>query len=209
MPINTATELQAYEAARDEFLSKFNAIGRRYFSQFMKLKCAPDLLVRKIFPNSKEITESFGAYNAVKYLPHLQLNDPSTVVVCVGDGRSPRTAATFAFRSAWKCISVDPNLADRDWKIDRLQCVKKRIEDTRIEAPDNLLVVAVHSHAFLSDALKSMSAPRISVIAIPCCVPQVIYTIRGKLRPDRKYRDMGILSPKNEVLIWDDVRQFS
>ena len=34
-----------------------------------------------------------------------------TLVVCVGDGRTPRTAALVAMRSRWDCVSIDPALA--------------------------------------------------------------------------------------------------
>jgi hypothetical protein len=35
-------------------------------------------------------------------------DDPSVLLVCVGDGLTPRTAGLFCFRTKWKCISVDP-----------------------------------------------------------------------------------------------------
>lgn len=38
----------------------------RYLDEFVRCRCAPDLLARKLFPNAKEVTESFAAYAAVR-----------------------------------------------------------------------------------------------------------------------------------------------
>src|SRR6185295_14541542 len=39
----------------------------RHINEFFRLDCAPDLLRLRLFPNSKEITESMAAYHAVRW----------------------------------------------------------------------------------------------------------------------------------------------
>jgi hypothetical protein len=172
-----------------------------YFGELFSLTCAPDLLALGLFPNAKELTESFAAYRAVRdYLTTFSPQDREVTLVAVGDGGTPRTAATFAFRTAWKCVSVDPVLdARKRWDIVRLEVHAKRIEEVSIEAK-RAVVVAVHSHARLPAALASIKAEQIAVVAIPCCIPQVLDRDH-----DHYYVDNGILSPQRGVYIWENV----
>src|SRR5687767_13024693 len=71
----------------------------RYFDQLLSLRCVLDLLAHEVFPNAKEITESLAAVRAAFKYSGLDSGDTSIQVVCVGDGATPRTAATFAFRT--------------------------------------------------------------------------------------------------------------
>ena len=179
----------------------------RYLGEFITLKCAPDMLAMKLFPNAKEISESFAAFEAVRrHLQELWLGDPTITLIAVGDGGTPRTAATFAFRSNWLCHSIDPNLRGgklRWANIARLTLHPDKVEDTPpIDCKGSTaVIVAVHSHANLKNAiLAAANAHRIVVIAIPCCVPQKL-----SLEPDRWYDDKSVISPKRTVLIWKDI----
>jgi hypothetical protein len=179
----------------------------RYADEFIKLKCAPDMINLKLFPNFKEITESFSAYNAArKYLWKIgyEPNDPTIWCFIVGDGSTPRTAATFAFRTKWHCVSIDPVLNDKEYehKIDRLLLIRDKIENVKLGAVDNekAVIIAVHSHAPLGIAVKNIQFKEKAVIAIPCCVKQEL-----DKEPDIVYKDWGIWSPKNTVKIWRDV----
>jgi hypothetical protein len=68
--------------------------------ELVRLGCAPELLSMKLFPDSKEITESMAMFNAVRQLEGFeQEGEEVDGIVCVGDGMSPRTAALFAFRT--------------------------------------------------------------------------------------------------------------
>jgi len=87
---------------------------KRYINEFVKLKCAPDLLAWGVFPNAKEITESMAMYHAVKNYVPFDLHDEEINLVVVGDGKSPRTAALFAVMTKWTCYSVDPKM-DEKW----------------------------------------------------------------------------------------------
>ncbi len=128
-------------------------------------------------------------------------------MVSIGDGTTPRTAALFAFRSAWRCYSVDPMLRQTEWDTRRLTCLAQRIEDCEPRHFDYpVLVVAVHSHAPLHEAVARFvtTGPR-AVIAIPCCESQRLEASRPHRRPTRQYVDHAIWSPKNEVSIWEGV----
>ena len=57
--------------------------------------------------NAKELSESFACFNAARvhlaetFLP----SDPHVTLLAIGDGLTPRTAALFAFRTAWRSSS--------------------------------------------------------------------------------------------------------
>ncbi len=175
----------------------------KYMGELLSMKCAPDLLMLNLYPNFKELTESAASYNAARQ--HLSsrfpLNDPEVTAVFPGDGCTPRTAAMFAFRSAWRCISVDPALrlsASYD-SVKRLELRQCRIQDTVIEAK-KLVIVAVHSHATLAETLGAirMTAPgNVGIVAMGCCVPLVL-----DREPDAQWRDPGVLSPQNLIKVW-------
>jgi hypothetical protein len=169
-----------------------------YLSQLVKLRCASRLLSFGIFPNAKEVSESFGAFAALRHLPYAP-NRRDVLAVCVGDGVSPRTGATIALRSGWRVISVDP-LMRAKWaapRIERLTCSRAKIEDLRISHPGPVVIVAVHSHARLEDARRVIDAPEVAAVAIPCCVPQSLGS-----PPDVTYQDAEIISPAREVRVW-------
>lgn len=175
-----------------------------YIEKFMTLKCAPDLLMLGLFPNAKEITESFACYEAVRRHIPFEPQDTDVTVVVVGDGSTPRTAATFAFRSLWNCVSIDPEIGTPDnWErnVKRLTCHSKKVESLGKVSYPKLIIVAPHSHADLGAALERFTAKKRHVIALPCCVRQ---EIEGRL-PDIKYDDWGIHSPQRAVMVWRDV----
>jgi hypothetical protein len=164
----------------------------KYMNDFIKYdKSARDMLALGLFPNAKEITESSAALNAVlTKLKFYDRADPNIAVISVGDGRTPRTAALFAFRTKWQCISVDPQLnpAKIDYweqNIDRLKCYPNNVEDLDL-CFEKCIIVAVHSHADLHSTLRHIRGNVRSMVAIPCCI---LYN--HELRP-KEYRDAGI-----------------
>ena len=122
-------------------------------------------------------------------------------MIAVGDGSTPRTAATFCLHTAWQAISIDPNLRyNRNTRnIKRLDIRAKRIEDTTVEC-DKAIIVACHNHSLLRAALKSVKANSISVVALPCCVPQEL-----DQQPDIEYNDFGCMSPARTIKIWRNI----
>lgn len=185
----------------------------RYLDEFVRFSRSPELLSLKLFPNAKEITESFGAYAAVREHLRLDFGDPSICVLAVGDGFVPRTAATFAMRSRWTCFSVDPNMRDRGWsrKVERLHAYRDLVKcfgDGWVPPKDHwrkysrCVLVGVHSHASLISSISAARrlSGRISVASIPCCVKH------DYDRPaDVVYEDREIMSPARRVHVWRDV----
>lgn len=176
----------------------------KYFDQAVKLKCFVDFLKLELFPNGKEITESFAIYNAVtKHLCKLgkiSLSFPDVNLVAIGDGSTPRTAATFAFRSAWKCYSIDPvmNLNKKRWnEIDRLKTYKNKIQDLNLEFEEPTIIVMPHAHVYINDVLDHIKAPIRHLVVNPCC-----HSLGSFRQPDIDYDDWGIWSPERNIMVW-------
>ena len=178
----------------------------RYLNEFMRLRCAPDLLAARLFPNAKEVTESMGAWNAVRehVLPRVPMlrDDDLVRVFCVGDGHAPRTAALFAHMSRWACWSIDPVLRPRAYTTNRLHVHAMPIEDFAYRCPADVpltLIVHVHSHASLRTSVANIQGGGYRyLINIPCCRKPDL-----DMRPIIAYDDPAILSPKRRVEIYD------
>lgn len=174
----------------------------RYVEEFFRLRCAPDVLSSRVFPNVEELTESFGAVAAVfQHLDRFKRHDATVRLFAVGDGCTPRTAALFAFLTRWDCYSVDPRLRCKSWPIARLTCVPRRVEELGDEMLDSgtgqAVIVAVHSHASLMQSWEHLSDVRTGMVSIPCCLPDDV-----PWDPDVTYQDAGIWSPHNWVHVW-------
>ncbi|CAF4573016.1 unnamed protein product, partial [Rotaria magnacalcarata] len=77
-----------------------------------------------LFPNAKEITESYAVWAALRRFIFSRFEKsssksidsiPSTdhrqnAIIVVGDGMTPRTAALCAYltKGLWQCYSIDP-----------------------------------------------------------------------------------------------------
>lgn len=53
----------------------------------------------------------------------------------------------------------------------------------------------------VEEASSTLSGDEVGVVAIPCCVPLVL-----DQKPIADYRDGGIHSPENRVIVWRDVK---
>ena len=184
---------------------QFETGQHKYINEFIKLNLsAVDMLKNGIFPDAKEITESYGMFNAVHTKIKSDLNDPSVTLVSVGDGKQPRTATLFAFRTKWECISIDPGLNTSkisEWEknIRNLKCIPDLVENVEISR-DKVIIVATHSHAPLPAILSNIKGKVRSLVAMPCCIPYN-YEITHCI----KYRDAGVWSPKNEIKVWKTI----
>jgi hypothetical protein len=195
---------------------------RRHINEFFRLRCAADLLAHNLFPNAKEITESMAAYSAVKkYIVHAMgfaLDDDSINIVCVGDGSTPRTAALFAFRSKWKCWSIDPNMNTKKQEfipivappgndapffvhkdIQRVVIAKAKIEEIKLDFA-KCIIVCVHSHAKMKDCV-GITADKMAIVTMPCCFPLNPIPFFN-VQPQIDFQDYGIWSPERTVQIW-------
>ncbi len=178
---------------------------KKHIEEFFKLKCAPDLLAWKLFPNAKEVTESMAAFEAVRniVMTRAGINYKSTNVklICVGDGVVPRTAALFATRTAWDCYSIDPMMRDFQYPVKRLQTYKNKIEELDFNFKDDIIViVCVHSHATIKNILAHIHGKERHLVTIPCCVPHVISN-----KSYIGYADANIWSEKNEIKVWINI----
>lgn len=174
----------------------------QYINNFVQCKCAPDLLLANLFPNVKEITESWAMFEATNHLPvGYEWNNPDVTVVVVGDGHKPRTAAMFAHRTTWNAISIDPALVPHKYDFKRFTMYRDKVENIEIERSGPLLIVMPHSHARISDCLKNIYSPMRSIITMDCCVPN---PIEGVL-PDHEYEDVNVWSPHNTIKVWNKI----
>lgn len=175
--------------------------SNRYIDEFLDLECGPELMMKDIFPNSKEISESYAVYNAVRNETNrtfIELDDEEINVFSVGDGSTPRTSALFAYMTKFKCHSIDPQLKGKEYPdINRLELYPTKIQEQEFEC-EKAILLAVHNHSDLQESLDRINADKIIVVAMPCCEPQEL----EDREPDKVYSDWGCLSPEREIKIW-------
>lgn len=185
----------------------------KYINQYFRLDCSADMQGLRLFPNVKEIQESFGTFNQVTdYVmqvdPNIKLDNPNINVYVIGDGSTPRTAATFNFLSKWKTFSIDPLVRmDTDWSVIRNLTVLKgtgeeMIEDI-VEQKDYIFLVFPHSHIpELNSIYKYFINQKVWIINLPCCKPN-----QGNSLPIKQFTgivDTYINSPKNIFNIYNN-----
>ena len=187
----------------------------QYVDRFLSLRCAPDLLKLNIFPDAKELTESFAVLEALtRFFPHLSSSPTHPTFFVVGDGSTPRTGALLSFiYPNSKVYSVDPqmtlpsssvsNLATHP-SVPNLIMYRGPVEDVAAAAP-SIILVLVHAHVSLAACLNSVgSACKVEgIITMPCCnwfEGQSSFQNRG---PDREGQDWGCWSEKRLVRVWE------
>ena len=176
-----------------------------YTDILFKLRCASQLLSSNLFPNTKEWEESWGMYQAVKKAVGTQiLGNKRVMLVSVGDGHTPRTAALFACMSRWKCVSIDPCLRLKDYGIDRLKLVRDKVENVSLDYEgDYLIIVGVHAHISLKDTLRSIRPignTQRHLFFMPCCFQSDL-----DIRPHDRFQDKHIHSPHNWIEVWNKI----
>lgn len=183
-------------------------MGLRYLNEFLRLRCAPDILaVPHILGSSpaKEVTESMGAWEAVRHVLNDGAQARDDVVCCVvGDGHLPRTGALVAHLTKWEVISVDPEMRSTTPELrqmKRLYPIKAKLEDLCPPAIrfHHVVIIGVHSHAPAQLSWDFIQAREKLLVLIPCCV-------RGAVTGDFDWKfsreDKGILSPHNRVRMY-------
>ena len=178
----------------------------KYLEEFPFLKCSLDLLTWKLYPNAKEITEAMGLFSAaIQNLGRgMEACSWDARAVIFGDGRTPRLGALLAMRTRWQVVSVDPLLQPEHWEqIERLTILPCKGEAIPLPLDlDNRVtfIFFPHSHAPMIECLariKNYSSR--TIIVMPCCVPIAKTWVT---KPHIMYRDMNVISPKNEIHIW-------
>lgn len=166
-------------------------------------------LLDKLFPNTKEITETMAGYNAIA--THLtdvyKFGDAEVQCLCVGDGHVPRTAAFIACMTKWNCFSIDPALRAYNYRYKRLTLLSKPMQECESLLSNitgkPVILLLVHAHVTLDDCLKVVKPHRpkvISIVAMPCCVPQTL-----GVPPNLEYSDNECLSHCNTIKVWKNV----
>lgn len=202
-----------------------------YLDQFLQLKCAPDLITMGLFPNSKEITETFAIWTALRrhIFPQLStssMDNRQNAIIVVGDGMTPRTAALCAYltKGAWQCYSVDPMLqydtyadttfinrrsittADhcKQWQsIKGLRMARAKIQTVSIQCRQ-AIVVMMHAHVAIEDAVAAVDASEgiVGIVTCPCCQWAPFQQEWLGQAPHQQYTDLRLLSVKNQMNVW-------
>lgn len=180
----------------------------RYVDQFLRLRSAEVLTANRVFLRAKDIGESFAAIAAAMGCGLVDAQDSTVTAVCVGDGRTPRSAATLALRTRWRCHSVDPQLdvdLVRRWPqpIDRLEIHDSRVQSLQARFEGPVILVAVHAHVRLAtsvDAIQSRGGDIVAVVSVPCCGYRA--TELAGFDFVSEHEDWGIWSPERLVQVW-------
>lgn len=179
----------------------FKGASLGYLTDFINMKCSPDILATRVFPNAKEITESMGAFVAHRknLLSFCGFGDRSRTAFVIGDGSTPRTGVLLAFLTRWSVVSLDPNMKGEWSGIERIRTAPIKIEDLAERPKDGDAVFMVHSHAPIAAVERWIGGASVSVVSIPCCVQH--RTMFGR-PPMVEYADWRIHSPERTVKIW-------
>lgn len=179
----------------------------RYMDQLLAMRCREELVLNAVFPDAKEMTESFAAADAAIHRTGVDPRSDAVTAIVVGDGSTPRTAATLALRTRWKTISVDPALrVDRveQWPcpIGRLEVQARTVQSLEVSLSGACVVVAVHAHVKLERAIQAVrrcQGDPVAAVAIGCCGFQ--HRAPG-MSLSADYLDWGIWSPERRVMVW-------
>ena len=164
------------ETGREIYEVSFARISTRHLDRVWSLKCLPHIVNLKLFPDMKEISESYAAFWAITRGLKIRPGDTGVHVVVVGDGQVPRTGALLALLSQWTVCSVDPAMQvdlgralDIEAKLKRLSVIPTTIEAAdpakllhRKDAqeggphPHTIIMLSVHSHAKMSVSARQI-----------------------------------------------------
>lgn len=204
------TAEQMYRAIQNTFL--------KYPKAFFKSRCGADMLAAGFFDirnQMKEITESMSAWYHINdvmskfYRTNQYLGWEDVFMFDIGSGAAPNTAGLFAFRTAWQCRAVDPELNVDKWseiihnqRIKRLGLIQSKIENFHAgfgRDNDVCVLCFVHSHADVLTSLRSFSGFKYYFIyTLECCNPLRL----DGVEPYLEKRDFGVLSPKNYIRVY-------
>jgi hypothetical protein len=188
----------------------------KYFDWFIKKsQIARDLLELGLFPNSKEIDESYAMLNCIYNVLGLRSQFESVLCIVVGDGARPRTACTISFNTQWTAVSIDPllqnlktELIEKLSKVKRLKYYPYKIEEINFDTILNnvsdyeyIIIIHPHSHADLNYSIGKIKRSlkpdhKVLAISMSCCVPD------NYARMCLSFIDKNIHSPKNRINIY-------
>lgn len=169
----------------------------------------------------QELAESMAAFAAVREHVRgdggddvLAFGSRNIVLVAVGDGSTPRTASLFAFRTAWRCVSIDPALKTAGkWRdVSSLTLVKSRAQDVQVlvEKHERVVLIMWHAHVSVKDAIKCLgfaggeqaTRERVALIACHCCNFDKRQRFMLGDAPDIEYEEDGMPGLMRSVRVW-------
>jgi len=178
-----------------------------YVDLFLRSPRAGELVHHGVFPSTKDLIESMAVLEHFKRAFRSVLR-PGIDILVVGDGDTPRTSSLFAVAfPETSVISVDPALND-EWITDHplpfcnLTLCKEHVENMKLRATE-VLIVLVHAHCALHDALSRFRRECIhGIIVTPCCDWYAKQAEAFGLPPTLEKRDSNICSKDNLVRTW-------
>ena len=200
------------QETNEYFTIKVTKPSLRYIDFFLKLKCSTELVSTGFYPNGKEISETQGAFEAVRHKLKLDYNDETVAIVVVGDGYNPRTGYYMACMTKWQIFSVDPAM-ERDY-VEIIEKIKNRkniqifpnkIEDCALDLKiyRTIVLLFVHSHASLKASVGSLvtkSPSAIHAVSMPCCFDDDL-----GIPYDIKFDDPYVISVHRSLFIYKNI----
>ena len=185
----------------------------RYIDFFLELKAGPKLLSTGFYPNAKEISETQGAFEAVRHKLKLSYSDESVAVVIVGDGINPRTGYYIANMTKWHVFSIDPEMQrnyqeilDKTNDKKNLFIFPQKIEDCQLDLSNfsTIVLLFVHSHASLKASIQAITRKNASsiihAVSMPCCFDDDL-----GIPFDLKFDDPYVISVHRTLFIYKNI----
>ena len=172
-----------------------------YLDPIFSKKLYSSLIGKRLFPNTKEFTESMGILNACLKIAEFKgykRGENKLTVVIVGDRKRPRTGALIASDTNWNVISIDPNFTtESTFDVVRLKVYKSKIEDMKeLYFKGPIIICFPHSHANIDQALLKLKSEERHIISMPCCFQD------GIGDADLNYTDESVMSEKNKINLY-------
>ncbi|KAB8040517.1 hypothetical protein GCL60_00965 [Silvanigrella paludirubra] len=201
-----------HSETNEYFTIKVTKPSLRYIDFFLKLKSAAKLIDTGFYPNAKEISETQGAFEAVRHKLKLDYNDESIAILVVGDGYNPRTGYYIANMTKWTIFSIDPAM-ERDYnkileKINdkkNINIIAKKIEDCslNLNSFQKIVLLFVHSHASLKETINSIQInpnSELHAVSMPCCFDDDL-----GIPYDITYDDPYVISVHRSLFIYKNI----
>lgn len=171
-----------------------------YIDEFLRLKCVSDLIERRFFRGSKEISESMAAMAAIRRVidPRL-LNDPSIKFVDLGCGSYPSTAGLAAFVTRWDCVALDPRLPRKYWNIARFATGRGELKEYIFDSDGLVVIVSVDPRLRVHDILSQVESPELVLVTLTQPGSDYLNSSPPALY---SYEDDGIMSVFSWVSVW-------
>lgn len=192
-------------------------VPAKYLNRYIRLKASADMQALELFPNLKEIQESFSIFNVIEsYILKRDTNidrNKENHVLCfvVGDGTTPRTAAVINFMTKWDTISCDPIMRNpakyagikrcevrTSTGEDLVHVVKQQVE---IRKYDYVFLIFPHSHIpNTNEIYKHFTDEKVWIINMPCCHKKQDDFL--PLKEWVSFKDDAVASPENTIKVY-------